>query len=329
MQDREFTAVEVRAGFGEGAGEEIGGVAYKKRLLAGERGDSATGGGEGGGEGIPADVAGEVLAAGAGEQIGDLGVAVIGAAGAGGGAGGELSPGFTVVAGDEKAVPWGGGEFGGEGGGGRGPVEGVPGGDVGGERGKGRRGGKGEWEEGFPERGSGIGGQLDVALGPAVGAAAKTAERLGVEEFVGKNDAGTGEGGGLAEGDGAGGGEGVGDVAQDAAGRLGADFDKGVGGGEGGVAEEVPGGGGDEFTKDGTGGSGGVEIGAGAAADARTGGAVVANRRVVEGKAHEGVEAQLVGRAGGTGGGLEGRKERRVGGGWRGGRREGGRRGVG
>ena len=71
-------------------------------------------GGEGGGEGIPADVAGEVLAAGAGEQIGDLGVAVIGAAGAGGGAGGELSPGFTVVAGDEKAVPWGGGEFGGE-----------------------------------------------------------------------------------------------------------------------------------------------------------------------------------------------------------------------
>ncbi len=213
----------------------------------------------------------------------------------------EFGEGFTVVEGEKKAVPRLGGEGAGEGGSGEGGVEMVVFGRVGewGQKrddvgGGGAEIGLGEGGRGRLKVGARGGGKGDAEFVPGGGAADEAADGLGVEEFVGENDAGAGEGEEFADAAGFERGKGVGRVgAEHAAVGLGADFDKDVSGGvESGGGEKTGGGGGDELAEEGAEAGGGVEIGGAVAGDAEAVAAVVADGFVVKGEAHEGVEAK-------------------------------------
>ncbi len=283
LEEREFLGAEAGGFVGGDAGDEIDGVADEERFLRFEREVLEIVFAESGFDPVPADVTGEVLFAGLGEKVVGLAVAVVDAGGAGGSVFDELGPGFAVVEGDEEALPRLGGDFAGEGGGGERGVEDV---SVGGGRGKfGGRGGEGELDFG-----EGVFAEGDAELAPGVIAEDEAAERLGIEELVGKNDAGAGECERFADAERADGGERMGDVGEDAGGRFGADFDEGVVARDGGAAEEGGAGGGDEFAEDGAAGAGGEEVGAGGVADSLVRAAVVSNFWIVERQRHESVE---------------------------------------
>lgn len=110
---------------GEAGGDMFAGVVHEKTFLRNDLRGGAAFGGEGGGEPVPTHVGGEILFAGAGEEVVVLGVLVVGAGGAGGRGMAELGEGFSVVEGQEKSVPGLGGEFAGEDGGGKRGVETV------------------------------------------------------------------------------------------------------------------------------------------------------------------------------------------------------------
>lgn len=216
--------------------------------------------GEGGAQPVPADVGGEVLLAGVGEEVGGEGVSVVGAGAAYGDGVGELGEGFAVVEGDEEPAPATGRETGGELGGLEGGVKVVV------ERGvvEGRERG-GEIDGGGAEVRFGetvVVAERDSELVPGGGAADEAAEGLGVEELVGENDAGALDLERVTEPEGAGRGEGVFPRAlEDAAGGFGADLYKSMGGRVETVGTQERGaGGGDEPAENRAQAGGGVEV---------------------------------------------------------------------
>jgi len=291
LEKRELLLAEAGGMRGGGLGDVVDGAADEEGFLGLERGLWESVFAERGFQPVPADVAGEVLFAGLGEKVVGLTMTVVGAGGAGGGVFDEFEPGFAVVESDEEAAPRLRGEVAGERGGGEGGVEDV---SVGGGRGK-FGGWLGEWEFGFGEL---VVVKADAEFAPGFFAEDESAERLGVEELVGEDDAVAGERERFADAERADGGERMGDAGENAGGRFGADFDEAVGAGGVEAAEQRSAGGGDKFAEDGTAGAGGEKVGAGRVADALPGAAVVSKFWIVEREGHEAVERH---RAGGVG----------------------------
>lgn len=283
LEKRELLLAETGGVRGGGLGDVVDGAADEEGFLRLQRGLRESVFAERGFNPIPANVAGEVLFAGLGEEVVGLTVTVVGAGRAGGGVFDELEPGFAVVESDEEAAPGLRGEVAGERGGGEGGVENVS-----------VRGGRGEFGGRIDERELDFGKlvvvKADAEFAPGVFAEDESAERLGVEELVGEDDAVAGERERLADAERADGGERMGDAGENAGGRLGADFDEGVMAGGVGAAEELCAGGGDEFAEDGAAGAGGEEVGARGVSNALTRAAVVSKFWIVEREGHEAVE---------------------------------------
>src|SRR5258708_29044478 len=94
-----------RLGGGDG-GQRPGGVAHEKRLLRVDAGLAKAGAGESVLEPVPANVAGQVLPAGPGEQVVPHFLPVVSAGRAAGDVLRKLPPVFTVVDGEEQAGPF-------------------------------------------------------------------------------------------------------------------------------------------------------------------------------------------------------------------------------
>lgn len=258
-------------------------------LLTLDLGGGEAGGGHDGGETVPGDVAGEVLLAGMGEEVGMEGVVAVGAGGAGGRALEEVRERLAVVEEEGEPLPAAAEDPAEESLGGEGEVKGgalVPG------MGKGCDEGAAGFVVGLAMdilgEGS-VGEHAHAELDPAAAGEAESAEGLGVEELVGDDDGAGRDVERVAQPPDLEGGEAVGDALERRGAGFGAELDEDM---VAGVAEDAPGGLGDELAEDGPEGGGGGEVGGAAPAHPVAGGGVVAGPGMEEDDLDEGVEAE-------------------------------------
>ncbi len=259
------------------------GMPHEKSLLGADRRGGEAAAAELRGDPVPAHVAGEILLARMGQQGVRLPVAEIGAGGPARGGLAQLAPALAIVARRQQARPRLGGDGRRQGRRRQRRVEQVA---LGSGRGQRRVRGRPQ----FDLRQAGV-LQADAELAPGPGAEAPAPERLGVEQLVGKHDAGAVQDERLAQAHGPRRAEAVRDSRQDSAGRLGADLNEGKIS-RGPAREQILAGRGDQLAEQRANGSRGKKIGARPPADPGALPAVVAHRRIVEGERPELVEAQ-------------------------------------